>query len=74
MPQRERFQAARPLRVAVARLDLEAGQAQAVVGVGAVGGERPRRQARQALLGGDRPRTRPSRARAPGAPTCWCRG
>ena len=59
VPERERFEAARPLRIAVAGLDLDAGQAQAVVGVGAVGGERPRRQARQALLGGDRPARRP---------------
>src|SRR4051794_10847496 len=58
-PERERLEAARALRVAVARIDHRAGQAQAVVGVGAIGGERPGGQARQALLGSEAAARRP---------------
>ena len=73
-PQRERLETAAALPVAVGRNELDAGQAQAVVGAGAVRGERPRGQARQAVLGRERAAALPSRATAPGAPRRWCRG
>src|SRR5262249_29742558 len=51
VPQRQGFETAQALRVAVGRSDVDTGKPEAVVGVGTIGGERPRGEAREASLG-----------------------
>src|SRR5450631_2056913 len=54
LPQRERLETALALRLAAVGGELDAGDAQAEVGMGLGRGDRPGRQSRQARLGSER--------------------